>query len=328
MSSVEIGSLSLPNKIIYSPLAGCSDYPFRQMSALYKPGLMFCEMVKMEPLVRSCKNTLRMLDYEDSMRPIGGQICGAKLELAAESAKIIEGLGFDVVDLNCGCPVDKVTKDGSGSGMLRTLDLMGEILQKMVSSVKIPVTVKIRSGWDQENIIVKEAVRIAETAGAKAIFVHGRTRKQAYKGPANWDYIKAAKQASKSIKVVGNGDVFDGLAAQKMLETTGCDAILVSRGTMGAPWIVEEIRRFLAGFPPLEISNNQRKEALKDHFHKILAYKGEERSLIDMRRVGCWYLKNMPLAKEFRGKISRAASVEEVEALINNCDRLQVSSIV
>jgi tRNA-dihydrouridine synthase B len=198
------GNLTLPSNIFCAPLAGCSDLPFRRMTARYRPGLIYCEMVKMDALIRHDPNTFRLLDYETGMHPIGGQLCGSKPQIAGQCAKIIEDLGFDVVDLNCGCPVDKVTKDGSGSGMLKNPELIGEVLANMVAAVKIPVTVKIRAGWDHQSIIVEEVTRIAEQAGAKAICIHGRTRSQAYQGLANWDYIARSKRVAKTILVIGN----------------------------------------------------------------------------------------------------------------------------
>jgi len=152
----QLGDLVLANRIFYSPLAGCSDFPFRQMAAKYRPGLMFCEMVKMDALIRHDQNTYHLLDYEPSMHPIGGQLCGSNPRIAGRSAKIIEDLGFDVVDFNCGCPVDRITKDGSGSGMLKNPELIGEILFEMVAAVSIPVTVKIRAGWDESSINAEE----------------------------------------------------------------------------------------------------------------------------------------------------------------------------
>src|SRR5689334_17740332 len=169
----QLGSLVLPSNIFCAPLAGCSDLAFRRMTAQYKPGLMFCEMVKMDALIRNDPHTYRLLDYEAHMHPIGGQLCGSKLHLAAPCAKIIEDLGFDVVDLNCGCPVDKVTKDGSGSGLLKNPELIGEIICEMVAAVRIPVTVKIRAGWDMQSINAPQITKIAEEAGAKAICIHG-----------------------------------------------------------------------------------------------------------------------------------------------------------
>ncbi len=307
-----IGSAELPNKILYAPLAGCSDLPFRQMSCRYRPGIVYCEMVKIDALVRNDQNTYRMLDYTVDMHPIGAQLCGSKPKIAKEAARIVEDLGFDVIDLNCGCPVDKVTKDGSGSGLLKTPDLIGEIVSEIVAAVKIPVTVKIRSGWDEEHINASAVAKIAENAGARAIAIHGRTREQGYKGRANWDHIKACKEVAKDILVIGNGDVFDAESALRMFAYTGCDAVLVSRGTMGQPWIVEDILRALDQKEPIERSVEMLRGGLLEHFDCILKYKDERQSLLDMRRVGCWYLKRLTGVKELRMRINRAASTIEV----------------
>lgn len=313
-----LGDLELPNNIFYAPLAGCSDYPFRQMSARYRPGLMYCEMVKMDALVRNDQNTFQLLDYNADMHPIGGQLCGSKPEIAGEAAKIIEELGFDVVDLNCGCPVDKVTKDGSGSGMLRNIDRIGDVLANMVAAVNIPVTVKIRAGWDDDEIVAAEITRIAEAAGAKAITIHGRTRQQAYRGNANWDHIKACKEVARTIKVIGNGDIFDAESAERIFRETGCDAILVARGTMGQPWIAEDIQRHLGGEPSIERTLEDCRRGLIEHFYCMRRHYPEHKVTIDMRRVGCWYLKKSAGTKEFRGLISKAETLKVIEDLIHN----------
>lgn len=306
-----LGKLKLPNRVLYAPLAGCSDYPFRRMSCRYSPATTYCEMVKMDALVRNDPHTYRLLDYDASMHPIGAQVCGSKLKLAAQSARMIEDLGFDVLDFNCGCPVDKVTKDGSGSGMLKTPELIGEILSAMIAAVKIPVTVKIRAGWDLDSINAPLITRIAEKAGAKAITVHGRTREQGYKGAANWDFIKACKEAAHSIHVIGNGDVFSADAALKMFAYTGCDAVLVSRGTMGQPWVAEDILRAIAGLSPVTRTVADTRDVMLNHFNAIIHYQNERQSLLDFRRVGCWYLKRCIGVKELRIAINRAASTKE-----------------
>lgn len=313
-----LGDLELPNNIFYAPLAGCSDYPFRQMSARYRPGLMYCEMVKMDALVRNDQNTFQLLDYNTDMHPIGGQLCGSKPPIAGQAAKIIEDLGFDVLDLNCGCPVDKVTKDGSGSGMLRNIERIGDVLANMVAAVKIPVTVKIRAGWDDDNIVAAEITQIAEAAGAKAITIHGRTRQQAYRGHANWDHIKACKEVARTIKVIGNGDIFDAESAERIFRETGCDAVLVARGTMGQPWVAEDIQRHLAGKAPIERSLEDCRQGLIEHFRCMRRHYPERKVTIDMRRVGCWYLKKSAGTKEFRGLISRAENLDVIEDLILN----------
>ncbi len=314
----QLGSLTLPNNVLYAPLAGCSDFPFRKMTAQYRPGLIYCEMVKMDALVRHDQNTFHMLDYDTSMHPIGGQICGSKPEIAGKAAKIIEELGFDVIDLNCGCPVDKVTKDGSGSAMHKTPELIGDVIANMVAAVRIPVTVKIRAGWDDVHINAPEITRIAEKAGAKAICIHGRTRQQAYKGPANWDYIKACKAVAKEIKVIGNGDIFDASAAERIFSHTNCDAILVSRGTLGQPWIVEDILRHFQGLDPLERSLEYCRQALYRHFLYTCDYHAARRVVVDMRRVGCWYLKRSSGTRAFRELISKADQLDTVKELILN----------
>jgi nifR3 family TIM-barrel protein len=313
-----IGTAQLPNNILYAPLAGCSDLPFRRMSRRYGPGIVYCEMVKIDALVRNDSNTYRLLDYDADMHPIGAQLCGSKPKLAAAAARIIEDLGFDVIDFNCGCPVDKVTKDGSGSGMLKTPELIGETLSAIIAAVKIPVTVKIRTGWDEQSINAVQITRIAERAGAKAIAIHGRTRAQGYKGRANWDHIKACKEAARDILIIGNGDVFDAESALRMFVHTNCDAVLVSRGTMGQPWIASDILKALDGQPILKRSVDDLKASLLDHFDQIVRYQPEKQSLLDMRRVGCWYLKRLHGVKELRVHLNRSASTSEVFKHLEN----------
>jgi tRNA-dihydrouridine synthase B len=314
----QLGKLKLKNRFLYAPLAGCSDYPFRKMSAKYQPGLMYCEMVKMDALVRHDPHTFHILDFSIDMHPIGAQICGSKPSIAGKAAKMVEDLGFDVVDLNCGCPVDKVTKDGSGSAMLKTPDLIGEVIANMVAAVKIPVTVKIRAGWDDNNIIAAEIVKIAEEAGAQAICIHGRTRQQGYRGPAIWDHIKAAKEAATTIKVIGNGDVVDGPSAEKMMAYTGCDAVLAARATMGQPWIVEDMIRYFNGLPVIPKTLEECRQELYQHFLHTKQYQNDQRVCVDMRRVGCWYLKKSTGTRQFRDVISRATHIDTVEDLILN----------
>ncbi len=316
--SFSLGRLVLPSNIFCAPLAGCSDVPFRKMLKRYHPGLMFCEMVKMDALIRKDIHTFSYLDYESDMHPIGAQLCGSKPEIAGACAKIIEDLGFDVIDLNCGCPVDKVTKDGSGSGLLKNPQIIGEIVSNMVAAVKVPVTIKIRIGWEEDENIAPEIVRVAEQAGAKLITIHGRTRMQSYRGFANRDAIREAKAAAKEILVFGNGDIFDAASAQHMFEHTNCDGILVARGTMGHPWIIEDIYNHLSGHPAVERDFALLKQTFYEHFEEVRRYHPEKKAILEMRRIGCWYLKNVYGAKELRDKMHRVTTLDEIAALIQS----------
>lgn len=310
-----IGGLDIGLPVIYSPLAGCSDFPMRTMSRRYHRGLIFTEMVKIDALLRHDPNTYRILDYEKAMHPIGAQICGTDPQMAAQAAKIVEDLGYDLVDLNCGCPVDKVTKDGSGSGMLKNPDRIAEVLSAMKNAVSIPVTLKIRAGWDDTNRNAPEITEIADSIGVDAIFVHGRTRKQAYQGKADRSIIAECVRRRKNIKVIGNGDVFDPESALDMLQT-GCDAVLVSRGSMGQPWIGQDIEAALKGGSPQKRSPLDVKNALLEHFQLILDYQTEKKAVLDMRRVGCWYLKQLDGVKSLKESINRSKSTQDTLQLI------------
>lgn len=312
----QLGSLQLPSNIFCAPLAGCSDLPFRRMTTAYQPGLVYCEMVKMDALVRHDTNTYRFLDYEAAMHPIGAQLCGSKPHLAGKSARILEDLGFDVIDLNCGCPVDKVTKDGSGSGLLKSLNLIGEILSNMIAAVKLPVTIKIRAGWDDDSIVAPEIVRIAEKAGAKAITIHGRTREQGYKGHANWEWIRQCKEAAKNILVIGNGDLFDAIKVEEMFHYTGCDAVLLARGTFGAPWIIEDVYRHLLKEPPIERTPQHYRDALLEHLKYVSLYHHPRKAAMDLRRIGCWYLKKGQGTRALRESLNKSRTIDEIEKLI------------
>lgn len=317
---LKLGNLTLSRNILYAPLAGCSDYSFRKVSSYYNPGITFCEMVKMDALIRHDPSTYHLLDYDHHMHPIGAQLCGSKPDLAGDCAKIIEDLGFDVVDLNCGCPVDKVTKDGSGSGLLKTPEKIGDILYQMGRHVSIPVTVKIRIGWDSQSINAKEITQIAEQAGAKAITIHGRTRAQGYKGPALWDPIKECVEAANKIKVIGNGDVVDGPSAKALFEQTGCDGILIGRATMGKPWIAEEISHFLKTGNIYLPCQDLVKQAFLEHMRVTLSYENDRYALLAMRRIACWYLKERKGARELREGINKSKTLKELLALINSFD--------
>ncbi|MCH9617774.1 MAG: tRNA-dihydrouridine synthase B [Chlamydiia bacterium] len=310
---IKIKDLELCSNIIYSPLAGCSDLPFRKMVRKYTDSLIFTEMTKAEALARGDKGTFSMLSYTKDMHPIGAQICTSKKEIAGTCAPIIEDLGFDLLDLNCGCPVDKVTKDGSGSALLKNPEELGKIIYEMQKRVSIPITVKIRAGWDEETINAKEVTKIAEQAGASAIFIHGRTRKQGYKGPAIWDYIKDACGGERSILVFANGDIKCRKSAEDVLLQTGADGVLISRVTMGGPHVARTIfegENAPASPHPLEL--------VEAHVKEIIRYQNPRKALSDIRRVACWYLRERKEYTDLRRGINKAGSVEQALLLIQS----------
>lgn len=313
--------LVLPNNILYAPLAGCTDVPMRLMSSDYQPGLQFCEMLKMDALVRRHPGTLAMARYTEAMRPIGAQLVGSRPEIAGDAAKIVEELGFDMIDLNCGCPVDKVTKDGSGSGLLRNPAKIGQIVTEIKKAVDLPVSIKVRVGWDDTSIIVSDLVRIAEDAGAVAITIHGRTREQGYSGAARWQLIAEAKQAATSILVIGNGDLFQPEDVSRMFAQTGVDGVLVARGTMGAPWIAEQIRDHLMGLPVRQRGGKERLEALRRHFQLACEWFPEKKALLDLRRFGAWYLKSASRMRQIRHQLNSIQNIAEAQALLEEVER-------
>jgi tRNA-dihydrouridine synthase B len=314
----KIGTISLPSNIFCAPLAGCSDMPFRKMTTMHKPGLVFCEMVKMDALIRHDPKTYQMLDFETSMHPIGAQLCGSKPAIAGKAARILEELGFDTIDLNCGCPVDKVTKDGSGSGLLKNISLIGDILSNIIAAVKIPVTIKIRAGWNDRSLMGPQIVRLAESLGAAAITIHGRTREQGYSGSANLDWIYECKKASKTIPIIGNGDLFSPQNVEKMFLHTECDGVLIARGTLGSPWIIEDIyRHFLKEKPILRTPTHYR-NAFLQHLEYVSNYHPPQKTVQELRRIGCFYLKQGKGVKPLREALNKSTSLEEIRSLISH----------
>ncbi|MEG0037495.1 MAG: tRNA dihydrouridine synthase DusB [Victivallaceae bacterium] len=313
MNNLKIRNLSLKSKIVYAPLAGFSDFPFRRMSVSGNPALMFCEMVKVEALVRRIPKTLRILDYSENMRPIGGQICGSIPETVREAGKIIEDMGFDVLDLNCGCPTDRITKDGSGSGLLKTPLVLGKIVKVLVEAVRIPVTVKIRVGWDSSSVNVREVVRILVDSGASGIFVHGRTRAQGYTGPAVRQYIAEAKKEAGPVPIFGNGDIFKPEDVKSMLQETSVDGVLIARGTIGQPWIAEDADKYLKGDPMVVKDFFDRKKMFLRHLEYVWDYYQDEYQVLTAaKKLSGYYLMAHSGVKTLRTSLSKIQTVKDL----------------
>lgn len=317
---LKLKSLELKSRVVSSPMAACTDLAYRLISREY--GLEFCflEMVAAESLTRESKVTYDLMKTVPEDKPLGTQLVGCRPESMGEAAAIIEDMGYDLLDLNLGCPVPKVTGKGAGSALLNRPEECRQIFKAVIKNVKkIPVTVKMRLGVSDPSGKESECIaKIAEDCGISAVTVHGRTRGQGYSGKADYHAIRRVKEAV-AIPVIGNGDIFDSTDAKRMLEITGCDGIMIGRGGLGNPWIFKRVERMIAGEEPLpEPTGEEKRQALLRHLELELLHRDERSVLYFMRRIATWYFKGMLGAAEFREKINGSESIEAVRELIGN----------
>lgn len=313
---LKIGDIELENNLILAPMAGITDLAFRKLCKENGAGLVETEMVSSRAIVYNDEKTLKMLNTEGEERPISMQIFGNDPEIMAESAKFLNDKA-DIIDINMGCPAPKVVKNGDGSRLLLDLDLVSEIVKSVVSVAKVPVTVKIRKGWDEEHIVALEAARVIEKAGASAIIVHGRTRSQFYSGKADWEIIKKIKE-SVNIPVIGNGDIIDGKSAREMFETANVDGIMIGRATLGNPWIFKEIIAYLSGVNFVKPSNEDVLNTILLHYNMLIQEKGEYTAVREMRKHVAWYVKGMRNATIIRNQINTYESFADCEKFLKN----------
>ncbi len=317
---IKLKDLELKSGVISSPMAACSDLAYRLISREH--GLEFCflEMVAAESLIREHSATEELMKTVPEDKPLGAQLVGCRAEAMGQAAAIVEGMGYDLLDLNLGCPVPKVAGKGAGSALLARPDECREIFTAVVKNVKkIPVTVKMRLGVaDGSGAEAARVAKIAEDCGVTAVSVHGRTRVQGYSGSADYHAIRRVKEAV-NIPVIGNGDVLSGADAQRMLEITGCDGVMIGRGGLGNPWIFKSVENAIAGKGPLpQPSGEQKKKALLRHLELELLHREERTAVYFMRRIATWYFKGMPGVAEFRGRINCSLSIKEVRRIIED----------
>lgn len=309
---MKIGNIETDNNIFLAPMAGITDLPFRLICKEYGAGLVYTEMVSAKALLYGDEKTKLLLKTCQKERPLAVQIFGSDLESIAYASKYVSQFA-DIVDINMGCPAPKVVKNGDGSKLLLDLELVKKIVETAVKNSKVPVTVKIRIGWDTEHIVAMETAQIIEQAGASAIAVHGRTRSQFYSGNADWEIIKNVKQSVK-IPVIGNGDIKSKEDAKKNLEKSKVDAIMIGRGALGNPWIFREIVEYLkTGKCISRVSSEERLETILKHLDLEIKEKGENIAVKEMRKHISAYTKKLPNSSQFRSIINTLDTRQEVE---------------
>ena len=319
----KIGNIEIKNRIVMAPMAGFSNTSFRKIIKQMGAGLIFAEMVSDKAICYNSEKTLSMLKMDEKERPIAQQIFGSDIESFVMAAKRVEEIMHpDIIDINMGCPVPKVAlKNQAGSALLKNPEKIREIVSKVVQAVHVPVTVKIRSGWDETSINAIEVAKVVEQAGASAIVVHARTRSQGYSGKADWNIIKQVKE-NVNIPVIGNGDVTSPFLAKKMLDETGCDAVMIGRGILGNPWLIREcvfyVEEGILLDPP---TNKEKVEMMKLHFEMLKKDKNEKIALLEIRTNLLYYLKGMPKNKEMKQLVCSAKTSEELESILNNYEK-------
>lgn len=317
-----IGNVKIKNRIVFAPMAGVSNQTYRKIIKSMNPGLIYSEMVSNMGIIYNSKNTLDLLKISDDERPISIQIFGSDVDSFIKAAKYVEeNIKPDIIDINMGCPVPKVAlKSQAGSGLLKNPDKIYEIVSSVVNAVNIPVTVKIRSGWNDKTINCIEVAKLIEKAGASAIAIHPRTREQGYTGNANWEYIKQVKEAV-NIPVIGNGDIKTKEDAKRMLEETRCDAVMIGRATLGNPWIIKECVEYIENNKEIkEPTYTERLEMLKKHLNILIENEGERKALLEIKTHALWYLKYIPKTKELKQTLVTCKTLDEFNNSLKNIE--------
>ena len=317
---MKIGNIELKNNLVLAPMAGVTTSAFRTICLEMGAGLVYAEMVSDKGLTYGNQKTLKMIEIEENEHPISMQIFGSDYKTITEATKlVVNQTNVDIIDVNMGCPVNKVVKNGAGSALLKDPQKIYDIVKSLKENISIPITIKIRAGFDHNSINCDEVTRMACLAGVDAIAIHGRTRSDFYNGTANLDYIKMVKEAS-TVPVIGNGDIKSIESAIKMIETTNVDALMIGRASLGNPWIFKELNTY---FTTGAIIDKPTKEEvvtmMLDHAKRLIAIKGEHIAMIEMRTHAAWYLKQIPMTKQYRVAV---VSIKTYEELQNLCDAI------
>lgn len=316
---LKIGNVILDNPFFLAPLAGITDAPTRRICREMGAALVYSEMVSGKGLYYKQEKTKNLLHIDPAEKPVAFQVFGSEPEILAFTARELDGYENAILDINMGCPVPKIVKNGEGSALLKRLDLVYDLISAMTANTKKPVTAKIRIGFDASSVNAVETAKAVEAGGAAAVAVHGRTREQYYSGKADWSQIAAVKQAV-SIPVIGNGDVTDGQSAMAIMEQTGCDFVMIGRGALGNPWIFRQaVSAWRGEDAPAPPTLEERKAVMKRHFRDMSALKGDYVAVREMRKHVGWYLKGQPGSAAFRGRVNQ---INDAEALVQAIDEI------
>ncbi len=316
LHELKIGNIELKNNILLAPMAGITDLPFRVICEKFNPGLVCSEMVSSKAIYYGDEKTKKLMNLEGEKRPVAIQIFGSDPEAMAYAAKYVSNIA-DIVDINMGCPAPKVVKNGDGSKLLLDLTKAKDVMEAVAKNSRVPVTLKIRKGWDNSNIVALNIAKIAEEVGISAIAIHGRTRTEYYSGEVDLEIIKKVKE-SVNIPVIGNGNIVDELTAKEMFEKTGVDGIMIGRASIGNPWIFEKIIHYLKTGEKLEdVTISEKLKIIKEHLNLIIKEKGEIIAIKEFRKHLAAYSKNLPNSSNFRSKINTIEKKDELEKVLN-----------